>query len=139
MGIATVVGRRICAALAAVSAALHGLSLVDAPNAASGGFMVVMIAVCLNCARHLWLGGAVGDWTIIAVMNLAMIAVHMPGLGHHHSAPVTAAVPMPLSTAMGLATVMAAIQTVIAAAVLYYRTQVRPDPERAKLADGPAS
>jgi hypothetical protein len=139
MRIAAVVGRRICAALAAVSAALHGLSLVDAPNAASGGFMVVMIAVCLNCARRLWLRGAVGDWTIIAMMNLAMIAVHMPAPGHHHSAAVTAAVPMPLSTAMGLATVMAAVEAVIAATVLYYRTQVRPDPERAKLANGRAS
>src|SRR5690349_447441 len=128
MRMAAVVGRRICAALAAVSAGLHGLSLANAASVASGGLMVVMIAVCLNCARRLWLRGAVGDWTIIAMMNLAMIAVHMPAPGHHHTAAGTAAIPIPHSTAMGLATVMAAVEAVVAAAVLCYRTQVRPDP-----------
>ena len=70
------------------------------------------------------------------MMNLAMIAVHTPAPAHHHGAPGTAAMSMPHSTAMGLATTMAAVEVVIAAVVLYYRTQLSPDPERAKLLSG---
>ena len=133
-----VAGRRVCAVFAAGSAALHALSLGHADSAASAALMVVMIAACLNCARRLWVRGAVADWTVIAVMNLAMIAVHLPAPAHHHGgigAPITAMAPMsmPHSPTMQLATLMAAVEAVIASAVVFYRTRVTLNAERAEV------
>jgi preprotein translocase subunit SecD len=53
-------------------------------------------------------------------MNIAMIAVHMPMPAHHHG--MHAAMGQQ-STLMGLATGIAAVEAVVATAVLYYRTR----------------
>jgi hypothetical protein len=62
-------------------------------------------------------------------MNLTVIAIHAPALAtHHHGGGVTTAAPAHHSTVMNLATALAAVEIVAAAAVLYSRTRaVRPD------------
>lgn len=122
---ARVVGRRICAVLAVTSAALHGIMISSATNIAVVALTVTMLAVCLYCAYGLWFRGTLRDWTLIALMNLAMIAVHLPmSAGHHHgrSGDVSAA---QHSVVMTLATTVAAVEVAVAAAVLFYMTRAR--------------
>ena len=110
-----VFGQRACAALAACSAVLHGVSLIH-------------IAACLYCARDLWVRGTLRAWVLVALMNLAMIAAHVPASPpHHHGGGVTAVTPVPHSTVMTLATALAAVEVILAAAVVFYRTRaLRP-------------
>ncbi|MBD0324608.1 MAG: hypothetical protein ICV72_14680 [Aldersonia sp.] len=115
------VGRRACAVLAAGSAGLHAVMLGHAANVATGVVMVGMIVACLYCARDLWQRGTPGVWCLVALMNLAMIAVHLPAPSHHH---VTGAVAVgPQSSIMALATVISAIEATLAVAVLWFRTR----------------
>jgi hypothetical protein len=118
-----ILGRRACAVLAAGSAGLHAVMLGHAANAAMGVLMAGMIVACLYCARELWEHGALGAWCLVAVMNLAMVAVHLPMSGSHHvtHAVVGAGVPQP--TIMTLATALSMIEVLIAVAVLCYRTR----------------
>ena len=119
----SVVGRRACAVLAACSAVLHGFSLTHATNLASAGLTVAMLAACLFCVRDLWAGGTLRAWVLVALMNLAMIAMHTPGAAaHHHHTGVTNA-PAHHSPIMTLATTLAAVEVVLAAVVLSYRTR----------------
>jgi hypothetical protein len=78
IGRAAVVGRRACAVVAACSAVLHGFSLVHATSAAATVLTAVMLAGCLFCARDLWVRGSPRAWVLVALMNLAMIALHSP-------------------------------------------------------------
>ncbi|WP_083407326.1 hypothetical protein [Mycolicibacterium rutilum] len=114
-----VIGRRVCAALAVGSAGLHAAMLGHAGSAAATGLLAVMIAACLYCARDLWRDGRARAWVIVALMNLAMIALHLPGPAHHHGAEVTA---QP-STLMAAATLVALVEAAAAAAVLYARSR----------------
>jgi hypothetical protein len=119
--VSAVLGRRACAALAAGSALLHGVMLGHAANPAMGVLMAVMVVACLYCARELWLHGTLRVWCVVALMNLAMIALHLPAPAHHHGGGVVAvAQPPPL---MALATGLSAVEAALAAAVLYYRTR----------------
>ncbi|MCW2662833.1 MAG: hypothetical protein JWP83_3985 [Mycobacterium sp.] len=119
-----VFGRRACAALAACSAALHGISLGHGTNLATAGLTVAMAAGCLYCARDLWVRGTLPAWVLVALMNLTMIAIHAPAPApHHHCDGVTTAAPAHHSTVMNLATALAAVEVVAAAAVLYSRTR----------------
>jgi hypothetical protein len=115
---AATLGRRTCAVLAAVSAVLHGVMLSHAANPAMAVLMVAMIAVCLFCARDLWLRGTLRTWCIVAVMNLAMVAIHLPAPVHHHVAGVAHQ-----STAMAAATALSLVEVGAAAAVLWFRTR----------------
>ena len=121
-------GRRACAALAACSAVLHGISLGHATNLAAAGLTVAMAAGCLYCARDLWVRGMLRAWVLVALINLTMIAIHAPApAAHHDGGRVTTAAPAHHSTVMNLATTLAAVEVVAAAAVLYSRTRaVRP-------------
>ena len=119
-----VVGRRACAALAACSAALHAVLLGHAANPAVGLVMATMIVACLYCARDLWLHGTLRAWCVVALMNLAMIALHLPAPGHHHDGATPAAVGDG-SMVMAAATLIAVIEAAAAAGVLYYRTRGR--------------
>jgi hypothetical protein len=125
---AGVLGRRACALLAACSAVLHGISLDHVTNIAAMALMVAMLVACLYCARDLWLRGTQRGWVLVALMNFAMIAVHLPASSaHHHGGGLAATAPMPESTVMTLATALAAVEVTVAAAVLYYRTRaLRP-------------
>jgi hypothetical protein len=120
---AAVFGRRACAVLAACSAVLHGIALVRATNLAAAALMVAMLAACLYCARDLWVRGTLRTWVLVALMNLAMIATHLPAPAHHHGGGVASAARAHHSTVMTLATTLAAVEVVIAATVVYYRTR----------------
>jgi hypothetical protein len=117
------VGRRIYAASAVCSAVLHGFSLGHVANVTVGLLMIAMIFGCLYCARDIWLRGTVRAWVLVASMNLAMIAIHLPmSLSHHHGG-ISSASPMPDSLAMTLATALAVVEVTVAAGVLWFRTQ----------------
>jgi hypothetical protein len=114
-----VVGRRACAVLALSSAGLHAAMLGHASNVVAGALLAAMIATCVYCARDLWLHGTLRAWCVVGLMNIAMIAVHLPAPSHHHGLH-SAGQP---STLMGLATLVAAVEVAAALAVLSYRTR----------------
>jgi len=114
-----VIGRRLCAVLAVGSAGLHAAMLGHAGSPVATALLAVMIAACLYCARDLWRDGRARAWVVVALMNLAMIALHLPGPGHSHGGGVVA---QP-STLMGVATVVALTEVAVAAAVLYFRSR----------------
>ena len=116
----TVVGRRTCAALALSSASLHAAMLGHTSNIVAGVLLAAMIVTCVYCARDLWLRGTLRAWCVVGLMNIAMIAVHLPAPSHHHGMH---AMPGPQSTLMVLATAIAAVEVAVAMAVLYYRTR----------------
>ena len=116
-----VVGRRACAALALSSAGLHAAMLGHASNVVAGVLLAAMILACVYCARDLWLRGTLRAWCVVGLMNIAMIAVHLPPPSHHHGMQAASAAQE--STLMGLATAVAAVEVVVAMAVLYYRTR----------------
>ena len=115
-----VLGRRACAALALTSAGLHAAMLGHASNVVAGGLLAAMIVACVYCARDLWLRGTLRAWCAVGLMNIAMIAMHMPMPAHHHGIHASAG---QQSTLMGLATAIAAVEAAVAMAVLYYRTR----------------
>lgn len=119
-----VIGRRTCAVLAAGSAGLHAVMLGHAGNVATGVLMAGMIVACLWCARDLWLRGTLGVWCVVALMNLAMIAIHLPAPAHHHGAITHTAVAQQ-SWVMAAATVISLVEAAASAAVLSYRTRGR--------------
>jgi hypothetical protein len=121
MSVAAVVGRRGCAVLAATSAVLHGVMLGHAANPAMGVLMAGMAVACLYCARELWMRGILQVWVVVALMNLAMIALHLPAPGAHHHA--VAATAEQHSTIMALATALSLVEVGAAAAVLWFRTR----------------
>ena len=111
---------------------------------AATALTVVMLAACLFCARDLWARDTLRAWVLVAVMNLAMIASHAPASAtHHHGGGVNADAPVQHSTVMTLATTLAAVEVIAAAAVLYRRTRaIRPTGESVddrRLEAGPAS
>jgi hypothetical protein len=114
-------GRRTCAVLAAASAALHAVMLGHAANPAMAVVMAAMIGACLYCARDLWLRGTLRTWCIVAVMNLAMVAIHLPAPVHHHGAGAATAAQQ--STIMALATALSLVEVSAAAGVLWFRTR----------------
>jgi NADH:ubiquinone oxidoreductase subunit K len=114
-----VIGRRACAALALSSAGLHAAMLSHASNVVAGLLLAAMIAACVYCARDLWLRGTLRAWCVVGLMNIAMIAVHLPAPSHHHGMQAAGQ----QSALMGLATAVAAVEVAVAMAVLYYRTR----------------
>lgn len=118
-----VLGRRACAALAASSAVLHGVSVGHASSAVAVAVMATMAAVCLYCAHDLWLSGTSRAWVLVATMNIAMVALHMPAAGHHHGGDVGVRAAPPMTTAMTVATAIAAVEVVAAVAVLCQRSR----------------
>ena len=60
--------------------------LGHASNVVAAGLFAAMIVACLYCARELWRDGTERAWVVVALMNLAMIALHLPAPGHHHGA-----------------------------------------------------
>jgi hypothetical protein len=105
------------AVLAALSAVLH----VSSPTVLTA----VMAVGCLYCAYHLWRFDSVRSWLFVAVMNIAMIAAHLPWAGHRHGAALSAeaAGAADMAVAMQLATAIAGAEILFAATVLYVRTR----------------
>ncbi len=116
-----VIARRACAALALSSSGLHAAMLGHASNIVAGLLLAAMIAACVYCARDLWMRGTLRAWCVVGLMNIAMIAVHLPAPSHHHG--MQAASASQQSTLMDLATGVAAVEVAIAMAVLYFRTR----------------
>jgi hypothetical protein len=114
--------------LAESSAVLHGISLGHATNVMAMGLMVAMIAGCLYCARDLWRHGTQRGWVLVASMNFAMIAIHLPmPPEHHHATGLAATLPAHDSTVMTVATALAAVEVTVATVVLYHRSRaLRP-------------
>lgn len=119
-----VVGRRMCAVLAATSAVLHGL-MVGGGGVVLAVLVVAMAVACLYCAWELWTAGALRTWCIVAVMNLGMVAVHLSMPGHHHGQIVAVTGVTQMSTLMVVATSISVVEAVIAAAVLWFQTRRR--------------
>jgi hypothetical protein len=111
---------RAGAALAIGSAVLHGLSLDVGHGAVVVALTLAMAGACLYCAADLWTRGTERAWVLVAVMNLAMIGVHLPMAAHHHGAIGAAA---PTSAAMTAATLVAVIEVLLATAVLAVRSR----------------
>jgi hypothetical protein len=121
---AGVLGRRACAVLAACSAVLHGIALGHVTNVVALALMLAMLVGCLYCARDLWAHGTVRGWVMVALMNFAMIAIHLPSsAAHHHGAGLAVVAPVHESTVMNIATVLAVVEVTVAAVVLYYRSR----------------
>lgn len=119
-----VFGRRACAVVAGGSAALHATMIGHAGNPVLAVLIVAMAAACLFCAYELWRGCGVRTWCVVAVMNLAMIAVHWSVPAHQHGTPVLGPAE-PAPGLMGLATAVSLTEAVIATAVLYALTRRR--------------
>ncbi|HKV18198.1 MAG TPA: hypothetical protein VJR50_04135 [Mycobacterium sp.] len=117
------IARRIAAVLAAISAALHAVMLGHAGNVASTVLTGAMAGVCLYCARELWLSDTTRAWTLVALMNLVMVAVHLPMSGQHHVTRATMEAVVPQSFLMTLATGLSMVEVVIAVAVLLLRSR----------------
>jgi len=120
---AALVARRTAAVLAASSAVLHAVMLGHAGSAALTVLIAGMVGACLYCARELWLSGTSRAWCLVAVMNLVMVAVHLPMSGSHHIAHVVTEGLAPQPTIMTLATTLSMVEVLIAVAVLCYRTR----------------
>jgi hypothetical protein len=120
---AAVVARRTAAVLAATSAVLHAVMLGHAGSAALTVLIAGMVAACLYCARELWLAGTSRAWCLVAVMNLVMVAVHLPMSGSHHITHAVAEAGVSQPTIMTLATALSMVEVLIAVAVLCYRTR----------------
>lgn len=125
-----VLGRRACALAAICSATLHGLMVGHAGNPALVFLILVMAAACLFCAHELWTAESLRAWCIVAVMNLAMVAVHWSVPTHHHGSGANAAVlgaapAVPASILMTAATVIALAEAAVATVVLWVSTRHR--------------
>ena len=121
---AAVYGRRLCAVAAAGSGALHVTMLGHAGNPVTAVLIVAMAAACLGCAYELWRGCGLRTWCVVAVMNLAMIAVHWSMPAHQHGAAGVGPAPA-MSPLMTLATAVSLTEAAIATAVLYVLTRRR--------------
>ena len=121
--ISSVVARRTAAGLAAISAGLHGVMLGHVGSAAAAVLIAVMVGACLYCAWELWVSGTARAWCLVALMNLGMVAVHLPMSGSHHITHVNAEAVVPQSMIMALATALSMIEVLVAVAVLCYRTR----------------
>lgn len=86
---------------------------------------IAMAAACLYCAYELWRFDTVRSWLMVAVMNLAMIAVHIPMTGHQHGGAAGVSAPVAMGMAMQLATLVALAEILFAATVLFVRTRAR--------------
>jgi hypothetical protein len=90
----------------------------------AGGLLAAMIIGCLYCAHDLWKRGTPAGWCTVALMNLAMVALHTPMPAHHHHGSRQGA-GSGQPTLMMLAVLLALAEATIAAVVLYCCTRKR--------------
>lgn len=94
-----------------------------AGSAAATVLIAGMVGACLYCAWELWVSGTTRAWCLVALMNLGMVAVHLPLSGGHHLPREAAEAVAPQSSIMLSATVLSMAEVVIAVAVLCVRTR----------------
>jgi hypothetical protein len=133
--VSTVV-RRACATLGVASAILHAAMLGHASSVIAGGMLATMLAACLYCACELWRDGTPRAWVVVALMNLAMVALHLPSPAHHHG--VANAQSAPPSTLMSVATLLALTEVMAAATALYLGSRRRALPSAVHQTTEPA-
>lgn len=114
---------RAGALIATGSAVLHGFSLIGGHGVAVTAVTAVMALVCLYCAADLWTRGTERAWVLVAVMNLAMIAVHLPMAMHQHGAVGVAVPTSTVPTFMAAATMLAVVEVLLATVVLGVRSR----------------
>ncbi|MCV7430632.1 hypothetical protein H7K31_03510 [Mycolicibacterium bacteremicum] len=117
-------GRRLCAVLAVMSAMLHLAMLGHAGNAALTVGITAMALACLYCGYELWRGGSLRIWCAVAVMSLAMVGAHWSLPGHRHGAVVESAA-APVGALMAVATAVSLAEAAIATIVLFVLTRRR--------------
>ncbi len=76
---------RIAAALALASAVVHVVSVTTSSLGSLA--MAGMALACLPCAWHLWSAPTVPVWTLTALIDLGMVALHAPMLAASGHAP----------------------------------------------------
>lgn len=113
----------IAALLAVSSAVLHGASLGSLGHPGVALLTVVMLVGCLYCAYELLTRDTLRAWVLVALMNLAMIGVHLPMTGAHAHGDQAVAVSASAATPMHLAAVVAIVEVLLAATVLLVRTR----------------
>ena len=118
-----VLGRRAFALVVGCSAVLHGVALLHATNVVSAAVMGAMLVACLICAGELWVRGTLRAWSLVAVMNLVMIAIHLPAPGVHHHGGGMGDMAVHHSSVMTLATAISIVEIVCATGVMLYRTR----------------
>ncbi|MEW5809307.1 MAG: hypothetical protein AB1925_07625 [Actinomycetota bacterium] len=114
------------AALAVASAVLHGGALLGLGSPWLMAVTAAMVVGCLYCGWELLTRDSVRAWLLVALMNLAMIAVHLPmAAGHHHggAGPAGQSGEQAVGQALHPATVVAVVEVVFAAAVLFVRSR----------------
>jgi hypothetical protein len=87
----------------------------------SGVVLAGMAAVCVYCGFDLWLRGTLRAWRMVGLMNIAMIAVHVPMPAHHHGMRPGTVGEHP--SLMGWAIAIASVEVLVAISVLFYRTR----------------
>lgn len=85
----TIAIRRVAALGAAASGLQHLVMLSQGHHLGAALLMAAMAIVCLPCAGHLWRAASMRSWTMIAVMNAAMLATHL-GMLAGNAAPTAA-------------------------------------------------
>jgi hypothetical protein len=120
-------GRRLCAITGACSAVMHLLMLDAINNLGTQLLLAAMAMLCLYCARDLWQTDALRPWCAVALMNLAMIAAHwsLPHCDHTGTTGITAGPASNTPSFMVAATVLAAGEAAVAAAVVAFKTRQR--------------
>lgn len=113
-----VCGRRLCAVAAAASGLLHATMIGHAATPMMAVLIIAMAAACVSCAYHLWRAGSQQVWCLVAVMNLAMIGIHMSAPAHQHGTTGPVAAAPPPTPMMSVATGVALGEAAVAALVL---------------------
>jgi hypothetical protein len=106
------------AALAAVASAAVHLALLDASSLGSL-LMLVMAAVCLPCAWHLWRSPTAAVWRITAAVDAVMLVGHAQMLAGGSAPPHVHAGPPGSLMWLGLGLVV--VQLALAAATAVRR------------------
>ncbi|MGB6182956.1 MAG: hypothetical protein WBF79_17105 [Rhodococcus sp. (in: high G+C Gram-positive bacteria)] len=126
---------RVAALLALASAIAHLTDIAGHGVRATGighiVIMIVMSAACCACAWHLWCHPRVRDWALVAVMSVAMIAMHLTMNstdthgGHHRPTPAPVSESQNAGSVVPL--VFALIEALFSTAILFAVTRTSRD------------
>lgn len=123
---------RICAALTAISCAVHlWLAASGHHDAWIGVLMIALAAVCVPCTVHIWRHSRVGALHQVTVSALAMVALHAVlllgagGAGHVHGGRPPSGVADTAGAAQLLLVIGLEIATALLAATLVARLRRR--------------
>ncbi len=123
---------RICAALTAVSCAVHlWLAASGHHDAWLGILMIALAAVCIPCTVHIWRHSRVGALHQVTISALAMVGLHAVlllgagGAGHAHGGRPSSNVVDTSGAAQLLLVIGLEITTALLAATLVARLRRR--------------